>query len=365
MKALVVATAGNFLAGFEFNDLMLLQELGYEVHCATNMDEASLFQSRKKRLIDAHIFCHHVPFSRNPVSKNNFIAYKELEKIISSECFDLIHCHTPVAGIIGRLVAHKYRVPKVIYTAHGFHFYAGAPIKNWIIYYPIEKFCSRYTDYLITINKEDYRRASEHLKAKKTIYVPGIGVDTKKFTAGDREKIRKELGIDESDFLLLSVGELNANKNHEAVIRAVEGLNLSYVIAGKGELEDHLRKVASKCGVRLILAGYRTDIVDFYAAADAYILPSIREGLNVSLMEAMASGLTCLAGRIRGNTDLVDEESGGFLFNPIRICEIRTTIKRVMEDNSGMGDYNQQKIQSFNIDRVENEMRVIYSDIQA
>lgn len=351
MKALVVASVGNFLAGFEYNDLLLLRELGYEVHCATNMNDASLFQTRRERLINARVICHHVPFSRNPFSSDNLKAYRELQNIVTSDHFDLIHCHTPVAGIIGRLVAHKNNVSKVIYTAHGFHFYSGAPLKNWIIYYPIEKHFSRFTDYLITINKEDYERALNKFHSKKTVYVPGVGVDTKMFTTGDGNRIRKELGINENEFMLLSVGELNQNKNHESVIRAVKGLDLVYVIAGKGELEDHLKDVASECSVKLILAGYRTDIVDFYAAADAYILPSIREGLNVSLMEAMASGLPCLCGRIRGNVDLVDEKVGGYLFNPGNIAEIKDVLRKIigltLEERKKVGQHNIEKIKGF------------------
>jgi len=349
MKALMVATVANFLAGFEYNDMKLLQQLGYEVHCAANYD--GIMDSRSKKLYEIGAIKHQIPFSRSPFSRNNFTAYKDLRELVLTEQFDLIHCHTPVAGIIGRLVAHKCKVPKVIYTAHGFHFYTGAPLKNWIMYYPVEKWCSRYTDYLITINKEDFKRASEKLHAKKTVYVPGVGVDTKKFTTGDRGRIRKELGIDDSEFMLLSVGELNQNKNHESVIRAAEGLDLVYVIAGKGELEDHLKIVASEKGVKLILAGYRTDIVDFYAAADAYILPSVREGLNVSLMEAMASGLPCLCGRIRGNVDLVDETIGGYLFNPANIAEIKDVMRKMiglsLEERKKVGQHNIEKIKGF------------------
>lgn len=357
-KALMVATIGNFLAGFELNDMKLLQNLGYEVHCAANMNDIS--DIRNMKLTSQGIKKHHICFSRNPFSKDNLKAYREIKDLIISEKFEIVHCHTPVAGVLCRLAAHKCKVKKIIYTAHGFHFYTGAPLKNWIVYYPIEKICSRYTDCLVTINKEDYKRASEKLFAKKTIYSPGIGIDTDRFRSGERDKIRKELGIDKSEFMLFSAGELNKNKNHESVIVAVEGMNLTYVIAGKGELEGHLKMLAQERGVKLILAGYRNDIADFYAAADAYILPSIREGLNVSLMEAMASGLPCLAGRIRGNIDLIDER-GGYLFDPLKKDEIKQAIQKIMiADRFSFGEYNKRKIKTFDYKKVHEVMKQVY-----
>lgn len=230
------------------------------------------------------------------------------------------------------------------------------------MYYPIEKWLSRYTDILITINKEDYKRASYSFHAKKTVYIPGVGVDTEKFGADyNGDGIRSELGID--GFMLLSVGELNENKNHEAVIRAIAGLDVEYVIVGKGELEEHLKQVAQECRSNVILTGYRSDVADFYVAADAYILPSVREGLNVSLMEAMASGLPCLCGNIRGNIDLIDGK-GGYTFDPKSVEQIRKTINQLLaSDKNSFGEYNQKKIQSFSTQTVNEQMTKIYKEV--
>lgn len=272
-------------------------------------------------------------------------------------CF--VHCHSPIGGVIGRLVCHETGT-KVIYTAHGFHFYDGAPLKNWLIYYPVEKFLSRYTDVLITINKEDYKMAKERFHAKKTEYIPGVGVDTKKFAPrkSGRVRIRTELGLKDKDIMLLSVGELNENKNHESVIRAIKGMDVTYVIAGKGEKRNSLEQIAKECGVDLRLVGFRTDVSDFYDAADVYVLPSIREGLNVSLMEAMASGLSCAVSRIRGNTDLIDDEA--VIFDPKNTEQLRESVETAVKNLEEYGQKNLKKIKGFDLATVENLISEIY-----
>ena len=269
--------------------------------------------------------------SRSPFKIGNIKAIKEIRGIVQDNGYDIVHCHTPIAAFCTRLACKSFRKKgtKVLYTAHGFHFYKGAPLKNWLVFYPIEKMCSRWTDVLITINTEDYALAKKSFWAKRTEYVPGVGIDTAFFSEKrDRQKIRKEFGIPDNRFLLLSVGELNSNKNHEAVIKAISGLDITYIIVGKGDLFDYLKDLAEKVGSNVILTGYRSDVVDFYATADAYILPSKREGLNVSLMEAMASGIPCLASNIRGNVDLISDDE--LLFDPNKITSIRHSINRII-----------------------------------
>lgn len=366
-KALVAATVIGFIANFEYNDILILQSMGYEVHVAANMSDCNN-KDKLNRLLNSGIIPHDIKFCRNPFKAGNIEAYQQLEGLIKREKYDILHCHTPVAGVFARIAGHKCRVNHVIYTAHGFHFFKGAPKINWIMYYPIEKFLSKWTDTLITINKEDYNRAKKQFHARRTQYIPGIGVDTQRFAQEiSCNTIRKEFGISESEFMLLSVGRLDANKNHEVVVRAIKDIeNLCYVIVGEGELHDRLKAVASETGVKLILPGYRKDVARFYKAADAYILPSKREGLNVSLMEAMASGLPCLCGNIRGNTDLVDE-AGGFVFNPTDINGINECIKKIIDNQNRkeLGVYNQKKIRDFDISVVENRMREYYEEAEA
>ena len=317
-KALMVATVEDFF-NFELNDINILQDMEYEVHLAANSENV-------QRPIELeNVKKHHIPFSRSPFGKSNIAAYKKLKMLVISEGFELIHCHTPVGGVMGRLVGHKYGI-KTIYTAHGFHFFKGAPFLNWCIYYPIEKFLARWTDILITINKEDYELAKKKMHAKQIEYVPGVGVDTEKFesTVVDRSEKRKELGIPENAFLLLSVGELNKNKNHEIVIRALAKLNNSdmhYVIVGKGDLYDYLIDMSRKLGIekQVHLVGFRNDVKDIYKASDLFVFPSFREGLSVSLMEAIASKIPVICSNIRGNVDLVIETS---LFNPTDVRDV-------------------------------------------
>ena len=370
-RVLMVATVPSMIGQFNMNNIRILQEMGYEVDVAADFTDVSVWpaervQRFKDQLDQMRIEAIQLNFSRSPLKLGRHMeSYRETVKLIEDRKYEFIHTHTPIASAIVRQAAHKTGT-KVIYTAHGFHFYTGAPIQNWLIFYPIEKYFSRYTDVLITINKEDYKRASEHFHAGRTVYIPGVGVDTEKFKPREsgRDKARKELGLDEGRILLLSVGELNENKNHNSVIKALADIeNITYVIVGKGEKKNELEQLATENNVDLRLPGFRNDVADFYDAADFYILPSIREGLNVSLMEAMASGLPCLCGRIRGNVDLVDEQ-GGFLFDPGDVDSIREAAEKAVrmttEEQKKQGRYNLEKIRGFNLQIVENLSSEIY-----
>ena len=369
-RVLIVATVPSMIGCFNMNNIHTLIELGYTVDVACDFLDNSIWPKAKVEtfrieLEHLGVKCFQINFSRSPLRLDRHIlSYRETKRLIERRKYSFIHTHTPVASAIVRLAALKIGT-KVIYTAHGFHFYDGASKKNWIIFYPIEKLFSRMTYVLITINKEDYLRAKFKFNAKKTIYLPGVGVDIEKFkmTKQGRTRIRTELGLSSSDFMLLSVGELNINKNHENVIKALHGIGLKivYVIVGKGLLEEELRETAKKFDVNLKLMGFRSDVVDFYSAADAYILPSLREGLNVSLMEAMANGLPCLASRIRGNIDLIINNRGGYLFDPTSPNEIRRGILKIQKNNRlDMGCYNMTKIQGFSVRTVNKKMRSIY-----
>ena len=162
--------------------------------------------------------------------------------------------------------------------------------------------------------------------------------------------------------MVLSVGELNDNKNHASVIKAIAGMDLTYVIVGKGDKKEELQQLAEENKVDLRLTGFRTDVADFYDAADVYVLPSIREGLNVSLMEAMASGLACCCGNIRGNIDLLDEKDG-VLFCPEKTDEIRKAIETALNNKVLLGRKNLEKIKSFSVKSVNKMMEKVYSNI--
>ena len=252
-KVLITATVPSMIGQFNMSNIDILQNLGYQVCVACNFYDRSVWsEERIKQFVrdikKKNIKYFQIDFSRSPIALlKNIKAYIQLSKIVHKEKIDLIHCHTPVAGVISRIVAHRKKV-KVIYTAHGFHFFTGAPKMNWIIFYPIEKFFSRWTDVLITINKEDFNRAKKKFHAKKVVYIPGVGVDTEKFRIcnSDKAEKRKELNIPMNAFVLLSVGELQDRKNQRVVIEAVHKLerkDIYYLIVGQGELENEYRDI--------------------------------------------------------------------------------------------------------------------------
>lgn len=364
-RVLMVATVPSMIGQFNMNNIRILQEMKYIVDVAADFTDTSIWPTERilkfeNQMKAMGIECIQLDFSRSLLKINRHVgSYKETLKLLRDRNYSFIHTHTPIASAVVRIAAHKTET-KVIYTAHGFHFYNGAPLKNWMFFYPIEKWLSRYTDVLITINKEDYKRAIEKFHARKTVYIPGVGVDTKKFAPrqSGREKIRNELGLSDERTLLLSVGELNENKNHEAVIKSIRDMKITYVIVGKGELPSHLETVAKECDVDLRLIGFRTDVADFYDAADVYVLPSIREGLNVSLMEAMANRLPVVCGNIRGNTDLIENQN--CLFNPTDEKEIKKAIEHAIDNREKLGQHNLEKIRSFDFHRVEGLVSQIY-----
>ena len=308
---------------------------------------------------------------RTPLSKDNIDAAKKIKRIVQEGEYDIVHCHTPIAAVCTRLACKALRKKgvKVFYTAHGFHFYKGAPMKNWLLYYPIEWLCSFWTDTLITINREDYERAKKHFHARKTEYVPGVGIDIDQFANAvvDKNAKRQELGILENGFLLFSVGELNKNKNHEVVIRALAELknrNIHYAIAGKGNLKEYLEEIAERLGVKeqVHLLGYRNDVAELYKAADAYVLPSIREGLNVSIMEAMASGLPVICSRIRGNVDMVDI-SYGMTCKADSVDDFAVAIQEFFDDTNHrieLGRYAKRSAERFDVIVINEKMLDIY-----
>lgn len=378
-KFLMIATVPSMIGQFNMDNLHILLQLGYEVHIACNFKDTSVWSAKRieefeKNMSELNIKCIQIDFSRSPYQIKKMIrCYKEVKKLIAKENYTIIHCHTPVAGLITRLAANNEKA-KVIYTAHGFHFYKGAPIKNWLIYYPIEKICSYMTDVLITINKEDFALAQNRMKAKKVVYIPGVGVNIEKYKHSKNDAIRKEFNIPQDARLLLSVGELNKNKNHEIIIRALSELRLPeavyYVIVGKGELEPYLKTKICENNLqdRIFLTGYRKDILDFYHASDIYVFPSFREGLSVALMEAMACGLSVIASDIRGNQDLVDS-NGGIMFKPHVLESVKDAIDKILSKDEieieKMGKYNESKMKSFSSDIVKKMMEKIYKEIDS
>lgn len=300
---------------------------------------------------------------RSPFSPGNLKGYSDLKKIINSDHWDVIWTNEPVMGVMTRLAAQKARRSgtKVIYMAHGFHFYKGAPKLNWMIYYPVEKFCSRLCDMIITINNEDFERAKK-FHAPKVEKINGIGVDLEKFSPNELARIekRKELGISNDETLLFTVGELTHRKNQHIILETLSLLGDSKIklaICGCGDLEDKLKSMADSLGVakRVQFLGYRKDVYDLYNAADIFVFSSLQEGLPRAVMEAMANAKPVICSDIRGNTDLIDPQSGLVLSNnPKQYAQVIKELISNQELSKRIGISNSVAIQDFCIERVSN-----------
>lgn len=317
-----------------------------------------------------------VDIQRTPFSWRNYRAYKRLKTIIELNHYDLIHVHTPMGAALGRLAAIKARKKgtKVIYTAHGFHFFKGAPAKNWLLFYPVEKYLSRYTDELLVINQEDYELAKKKFHMKQLTYIPGIGVNVTPHDMPQeaKNKKRQELGIPESAFLIVQVAEFTANKNQRTVIKALEKMkkaDIYYVMCGIGpekeELEQYVKEHHLEKNVQF--AGFRSDVHEILQCADCFVLSSFREGLSVALMEAMTEGLPVVCSRIRGNVDLIEEGVGGYLVAPGEESEYRIAFTKLYEMKKNepqkfekMGQANQCKIKEFSKENVDEIMKKVY-----
>lgn len=319
-----------------------------------------------------------IPFERLPWRKNNLKAYRELKAIIDREQFDIIHCHTPVGAMITRLAARdaRKRGTKVIYTAHGFHFYKGAPLRNWLLFFPAEWILAPLTDVLVTINREDDAFARRHIHAKRIEYVPGMGVDTERFRVGtgDRMEKRRELGFGEKDFLILTVAEMTKNKNHSTVLKALallkdkpEFANLYYLICGRGEQREALEQEAALLGIsdHVRFLGYRQDVPELNSCCDMFAFMSFREGMPVALMEAMSCGLPAVCSRIRGNTDLIEDGVDGLFAEntPQGVAEGIVRLYRDPELRARLSRTAAERVARFDAKQVQKRMREIYLSV--
>lgn len=378
-KALMTASVASMIDLFNMDNIHILQELGYEVHVAANFEFGSITSQERvdefrRQLEREGIVSYHVPIPRSIGDVRHIAAsYRQMKRLIQKEQYKIIHTQSPIGGAVARLAAKKSRKDgyKVIYTAHGFHFYDGAPKKNWLLFYPVEKYLSRYTDVLITINQEDYGRAKT-FHAKRVFHMPGIGIDVEKFARqrADREVVRQRFGVLPEDYLLVSVGQLSVRKNQETAIRALGHIpdsHVKYLLAGFGEREETDRALARTLHLeqRVIFAGYQSDMGKLLHAADCFVFPSIQEGLPVALMEAMAAGLPVVCSRIRGNTDLVADGAEGRLVDPMDAAGYAEAVMELRQDPERARAYAsraREKVKAFGRGNVHKKMEEIYRD---
>ena len=371
-KVLFTATVvKTHMMQFHIPYLHMFQEMGWETAVAAKND----YEDPNECQIPYCDMYYNVPFARMPWKSANITAYRMLKKIIDEGDYDLIHCHTPVGALITRLAALRARKKgtKVIYTAHGFHFFKGAPLLNWLLFYPAEWILAPVTDVLITINGEDHARALKRMHAKRVEYVPGVGIDTTKFCSSDsqRQEKRRELGFGDEDFLILTVAEMTPNKNHITILKALAQLKdkpefdkIHYLICGRGEMWQSLEESAKEMGIsdHVHFLGYRTDAPRLYGACDLFAFMTFREGLSVALMEAMSSGMCVVCTKIRGNTDLIDDGvSGEFCENsPETTAQAFLKLYRDPEYRASLGRAAAEKALLFDEKSVHKQMKDIY-----
>lgn len=363
MKILYVTTISNTVNAFLVPHIEMLVKQGHKVDVAFKIN-----QKVRQELYDLNCKVYEIDFNRSILSNNLFNIINKLEKVILEEEYDIVHTHTPIASALVRLACKNNSNTKVVYTAHGFHFYKGAPLKNWLTFYPVEKYLSQYTDTIITINSEDTSRARK-FTGTNTHYIPGVGIEFKNnYDKSIRESKRESLGIKNDSVVMVSVGELNKNKNHQVIIKSLALLdnnNSEYIICGEGKELVNLKRLVNKLELKhkVHFLGFRKDVLEILQASDIFIFPSYREGLPRSVMEAMSVGLPAIVSNIRGNIDLIDNNKGGFIINHMNEIEFAKKIKLLIKNPDlikQFGDYNRERVKEFSLDSVLLELEKVY-----
>lgn len=377
MRKILITSTDVMMYQFLIPHVWYLHENGYTVDIACSY--AKGYQNENYHTyIREHLpkdsTMYSVSLARNPYDFKNITGLKELKRITRNNKYDIIWTNEPVMGVMTRLAATKCRKngTKVLYMAHGYHFFKGAPKKNWI-YYPVEKFMSRYCDAMCMINWEDYEFTRKHMQSVKVYHIDGIGFDSKKFEKIDikKEEKRKELGFNADDIILLSVGELQARKNHEPVLRAIAEINnknIKYIICGWGELKEHLLSVAEQLGIkeRFFLLGHRYDIPEILKIADVFIHPSLREGLGIAALEAMSAGLPIVSSNVQGLKDFIQNGRNGFVCAPSDVHGYRNAIEQLLGNpdlRSKMSKNNVEDSHKFDIQNSREQVLNIINNI--
>ncbi|WP_251549895.1 glycosyltransferase family 4 protein [Neobacillus muris] len=367
-KVLFCATVDHHFESFHIPYLKWFKEQGWRVHVAANGNVSLPYVDQKFNL----------SIQRSPFSLKNIKAYKELKEIINQNQYQMIHCHTPMGGVLTRIAARNQRKfgSKVLYTAHGFHFFKGAPLINWALYYPIEKMLAKYTDCLITINKEDFYLANNRqFKADYIKHVHGVGINTEVFSRIEplqKAVLRQKHGYKQEDFLLFYAAEFNKNKNQQMLIKAVANIkqevpNAKLLLAGDGPLLENCKKLALKLGLKDMVhfLGFRLNIDEFLKISDLAVASSYREGLPVNIMEAMASGLPVLASDNRGHRELIINDKNGWLIKADHVGQMSEKIKILVQHEelrSRFGKMSRKIIEeTYSIEKTLKEKSLLYS----
>jgi len=366
-KILFVATVENHLICFHIPYMKYFQGKGYEVHVATKLGK------RKGELEQYGIICHDVNFSRLGSPLASLKSLRQLIKLMKRNQFSLIHVHTPIASFLGRLAAKISNIKPVLYTAHGFHFYKGAPWYWWAGIYPIEYLAARWTDGLIVVNHEDYINAQKMgLKPTKNLFlVQGVGVDLKQIVDRSLSKnnIKDKLGLDDKDIIISCIAEFTPNKNQMFLLEAWEKIaqefnNIYLLFIGEGDRLNNLKKYVKQNSLpRVYFLGYRNDVAKILLKSDIAILVSKREGFPRSIMEAMALGKPIVATNIRGSRELVENGKNGFLVELGDTDGLISSMKKLIIDDklrANMGKVSLEKIKNYSLEKILIRMSFIY-----
>lgn len=370
-KVLFTATVDSHILQFHLPFLKLFKENGYEVHVATNENEEIPYCDVK----------HVISFERSPIKLNNLKAIKQLKKICMEEKFDIIHTHTPMGSVVTRLAAKKARKKyhtRVIYTAHGFHFFNGASKKNWLIFYPVEKWLAKYTDTLILINQEDYQLAKKKFskRCKDIQYVPGVGIDENKFnfemTDKEKKELRESIGLKENDFVMIYPAEISKRKRQVWLINTLSNLmkehsDIHLLLPGKDSLNGECQKLVKELDLekQIHFLGYRKDIPKLLKISDLALSSANQEGLPVNIMEAMYVGLPIVASNCRGNRDLVEDNRNGYLVELEDNERYVNSVKNVYDSkgNNQFGKESKEIIKDYLLDKIMEYMIIIYEKV--
>ena len=370
MKKILITSTDMMMMQFLVPHVKHLREQGYDVEVACS-EVGNRFAEVQNTLGEEKTY--KVRLQRNPLKPSNFKGLADLKKIINGGGYDLVWTNEPVMGVMTRLAAKKARKKgtKVMYMAHGFHFFKGAPKLNWCVYYPIEKMMASKADMIVTVNREDYARAKK-FKVKDVRYIHGIGINTDRLKeTNERKDLRKELALEENAVILLSVGELNDNKNQETILRAfakIDDKALHYVLCGKGKKLEALKMLAEKLGVaeRTHFLGYRKDVVDICFQSNIFAMPSKREGLPVASLEAMYCGLPLVTSNIRGLVDVMENGVSGYMHQYDDVTGFSQSIMQ-LKDNAelckAMGERNRETVEPYCLYNTKNEVLEIIKEM--
>lgn len=346
--------------------LKYFKDIGYEVHTASDDD-------RKLDNVDKSF---KLSIQRTPYSLKNIKAIFELRKILKNNHYDIIHTHTPMGAVVTRIAAifARKKGMKVIYTAHGFHFFKGCPFINYILYYPIEKILSKYTDMIITVNLEDYDFAKKHFKTDIR-YIPGVGFNEEKFKyrLNKKEQIqfRKDIGLENNDYVITYVAEISKRKRQDYLLKVIARMDITdekFLFIGDHSNNKRIVRKIKKYNLSNIVKviSFNDDISKYLDISDLIISVSKQEGLPLNIMEAMYKEKTIVVTNCRGNRDLIQSDINGVVIDLDNKQQLIDTITYLKNNNCVSKKYavmNRKIVKDYSINQILPKMIKIYKEL--